>query len=135
MLLPISTQSITRQEFTHFTCLVLRLVCLAFPGKEELPPRLAFLGDAYSPSFPSTSWFIRLFSPFLLGFTKRSSLDRRLYKWKATWFPHVLTINWVYQWLIAGLVSGHFVTVMHILLNLLSIKKYVGNGMGTWYTC
>ena len=28
---------VKRQEFRHFTCLVLLLVCLAFPGREEFP--------------------------------------------------------------------------------------------------
>ena len=95
---------------------------------------LALLGNAYSPTFPMISWFIMLLIYLLLRLARRSSFDKRLQRWKTIGSPHILPIDWIYKWLIASLVCSDFLIVMNIPFSIFPIEKYVGNGMGTWYT-
>ena len=73
-------------------------------------------------------------SSLLLRLARRSSFDKRLQRWKTIGSPHILPIDWIYKWLIASLVCSDFLIVMNIPFSIFPIEKYVGNGMGTWYT-
>lgn len=81
----------------------------------------------------TTCWFIKFLCFLLLRLARWYSFDGRLYRLDTTGSPHILPINRCYDWLIAGLVCRDMETFVNILLSILSVEKYVGDYMSTWY--
>ena len=77
-----------------------------------------------------TCWHIRFPYSFLLRPTKWSSFDKRLNWGHTTWSPHILPINWCYDWLVACSVCKDMVIGVNILLDILSVEKYA-----SWKIC
>ena len=90
---------------------------------------LALLRDASSP----TCWLIRFPCSLLLRSARWSSFDRSLNWGHTTRSPHILSINWCYDWFIASLVCRDMVTWVNILLRILFVEKYAGDCMSTGY--
>ena len=90
---------------------------------------LTLLRDASS----LTCWLIRFPYSILLRPAKWSSFDRGLNWGHTTWSPHILPIDWCYDWLVACSVCRDMVTGVNILLGILSIEKYASDCMSTWY--
>ena len=89
----------------------------------------ALLRDAIFP----TCWLIRFLYSLLLRFARWSSFDGRLNWCHTTRSPHILSIDWWYDWLIACLVCRDMVTWVNIQLSILSIEKYASDCMNTRY--
>ena len=114
------------------------------PGSEEFPPISPLQLLLLCPNLPQVLHYLEmpallplvgsLSSLALFFLSLPSGLLLIGLNWgHITWSPHILPIDWCYDWLVACFVCRYMVTGVNILLSILSVEKYVGDCMSTWY--